>query len=478
MQTLNQPTLLLKPFAESGDKNTIPVTNTDVSEPQRADLTNGFPEVTSLDPDDGGIPAERKDFNALGYLTTSYDYFYQAGGTFTYNATVATAIGGYPLNARLWYTDSDGISMILRSTIGNNTNNFLTDPSVIGQVGDTSKPWVIENFMGIRGQYNLFDTKWSDYELDDMNWLNANTFSWQSGSVYSNAYEHLVDDIDGISSSSETVGSYTITYYQATDGHKIVLADQESAVAAIYGESGIAWYYVLDTTNSRFKLPRTKFNFVGLRDNVGNYVAESLPDYVALSGYNGRAGQFRQKSVAYNYTSDLYQNDISDSTSSSTNYGTQVDVLNYRPVQQRATQMYLYFYVGQFSQSANEQTAGLNATLFNGKVDLDLENIPSVSKQKIISWGMPDYSAGESITLATDSPYTVQKDGFIVACDVSGGTGTCYLKINDTNVGKSDVTNYYIYRINAVYPVNKNDILSTEKNINNGTLTFYPCKGL
>ena len=81
MQTLSQPTLLLKPFAEEGDKNTIPVTNTDATNPQLADLTNGFPEVTSLDPDDGGIPAERKDFNALGYLTTLYDYFYQAGGT-------------------------------------------------------------------------------------------------------------------------------------------------------------------------------------------------------------------------------------------------------------------------------------------------------------------------------------------------------------------------------------------------------------
>ena len=42
---------------------------------------------------------------------------------------------------------------------------------------------------------------------------------------------------------------------------------------------------------------------------------------------------------------------------------------NGAPVQQRATQMYLYFYVGQFTQSATEQTAGLNAELFNQKVD-------------------------------------------------------------------------------------------------------------
>ena len=132
MQDLTQPTLLLKPFAESGDKNSIPVTNTDTSNPQRADLTNGFPQITSKLPSAGGLPPERKDFNALGYLTTTYDFFYQAGGTFTFNTTVASAIGGYPLNARLWYTDNNGASVILRSTKVNNSDNFVTTPSYIG----------------------------------------------------------------------------------------------------------------------------------------------------------------------------------------------------------------------------------------------------------------------------------------------------------------------------------------------------------
>ena len=33
MQGLTQPTLLLKPFADSGDKNSIPVTNSDLANP-------------------------------------------------------------------------------------------------------------------------------------------------------------------------------------------------------------------------------------------------------------------------------------------------------------------------------------------------------------------------------------------------------------------------------------------------------------
>lgn len=132
MQTLTQPELLLKPFAQSGTKNTIPDVNSDTSNPQLADLTNGFPAITSEDPDNGGLPPERADFNGLGYLTTTYDYFYQAGGTFTYSTTIANAINGYPKGARLWYTDANGNSTILISAKGNNKDNFLTNSSFIG----------------------------------------------------------------------------------------------------------------------------------------------------------------------------------------------------------------------------------------------------------------------------------------------------------------------------------------------------------
>jgi len=121
MQELTQPTLLLKPFAEDGDKNTIPVNATGTN---LASLSEGFPSITSDDPDDGGLPPVRADFNGLGHLTTTYDYYYQAGGTFTFNQTVSNAIGGYPLGARLWYTSSSGETSILRSTVENNTDNF------------------------------------------------------------------------------------------------------------------------------------------------------------------------------------------------------------------------------------------------------------------------------------------------------------------------------------------------------------------
>lgn len=131
MEGLTQPTALLKPFAQDGDKNTIPDVNTDTTKPELASLTLGFPSTVSTNPNQGGLPPERKDFNGLGYLTTLYDHFYQCGGTFTFNQDICDAIGGYPIGARLWYYNGTK-SLILRSTKNNNEDNFITNPSVIG----------------------------------------------------------------------------------------------------------------------------------------------------------------------------------------------------------------------------------------------------------------------------------------------------------------------------------------------------------
>jgi len=244
--------------------------------------------------------------------------------------------------------------------------------------------------------HNLFDFKPSDHLLNDQNWLRADTFSWQDGTVYSDAYDHLENDIDGITASTETIGGYTVTYYLATDGHKIVLPDQETTISNIFTATGIAWYYVLDTVNKRFKLPRTKYGFVGLRDIVGKYVPESLPNIKGYPDYNDdNTTNYRIRSL--NPTGAFVkstQTNVCPFSSQGTS-ATSLDVASFdasascstyqdnAPVQQRATQMYLYFYVGQFSQSATEQTAGITTETLNGKADTDLGNIDSAGENVI-----------------------------------------------------------------------------------------------
>lgn len=237
----------------------------------------------------------------------------------------------------------------------------------------------------------LFHHFWTDYQLNRQDYLRADTFSWHSGTTYSQAYNHLVNDISGISPSTETVGSYTVTYYQATDGHKIVLANQESIVSSIYAESGVAWYYILDTTNQRFKLPiesPEREELIQIIRAKGNDTNVGFTDGTEGYGLRSRAvsasyGFLYVNKVIYGGTVGDSNGDVSNSnapdtkllglTKDATKSGIVADMADASTAYKG--KKYLYFYVGQYSESATEQTAGLNTELFNGKADRDLNNV-------------------------------------------------------------------------------------------------------
>ena len=233
-------------------------------------------------------------------------------------------------------------------------------------------------------KFPLFSFVWADHLLNDVSWLRADTFSWQSGDVYTAAYQHLADDINGKTLQSETIGNTTIQFYLADDGHKICPASEESNVSTIYNSIGVAWYYVLDTTNRQFKLPRTKWGFTGLRDSVGGYVAPGLPN---ITGSFSTASDKNLGTGAFSWTTNKYSTNGGgaggqwginfSAKKSNAIYG------NSTTVQPPATQMYLYFFVGNFEQTAIEQTAGLNAEMFN-----------DLNAHKVISFQVPTASNG------------------------------------------------------------------------------------
>lgn len=229
----------------------------------------------------------------------------------------------------------------------------------------------------------LLSVHWSDHLLNRMDMLRADTFSWQDGTVYTAAYNELLTEYNNAASADETDGS--ISFKRTPKGYKICAADQHDNVSALYDSTGVAWYYILDVPNKRFKLPRTKFGFTGLRTRAGNYVAPGLPNITAKmmgTTYGGLADAYVNASGACRTEGSggasakggeeffLWKHDFDASRSSSV-YGSS------QTVQPPATEMYLYFFVGNFTQSAVEQTAGLNAELFNGKADRDLANVPA-----------------------------------------------------------------------------------------------------
>lgn len=135
----------------------------------------------------------------------------------------------------------------------------------------------------------LFDFKYTDYILSNPNWVNADANAWCTSTNYPNAYNHLIADQAGGTQETETIGSYTITFYRATDGHKVCLADQAETIANIFTETGVAWYYLLDTQNSRFKLPRNQYYFCS-RSEVGDLITAGLPNIIGESQINAAVG--------------------------------------------------------------------------------------------------------------------------------------------------------------------------------------------
>ena len=294
--------------------------------------------------------------------------------------------------------------------------------------------------------------EWDDKLRNDISWLRADTFSWQDGTVYEGVYNHLVDDIDGKTIQTETVSGITIQFYLADDGHKIAPTSEESNILSLYNTTGIAWYYILDTVNQRFKLPRTKYGFTGLRDNVGKYVSPGLPNITGrIGGLNiGLTdGAFYNEGSANGATGNVISIPIKkfDASRSSSIYG------NSTTVQPPATQMYLYFYVGDYTHTAIENTAGLNTELFNNKADTDLNNIDSVGKSLISGLGMPSISYIEITppTINTQGTYTAPANGYMVGSfNISQGATAWLLNKSVGYLGTQDwsgVTGTQRYRL-------------------------------
>ena len=339
---------------------------------------------------------------------------------------------------------------------------------------------------------DLFDWKWADHQLDDVQWLRADTFSWQSGAVYQAAYQHLADDITGKTLQSETISGITIQFYLADDGHKICPVSEESNVAAIYSATGVAWYYIIDTTNQRFKLPRTKKPETDCIPDFANQQVVTMPFTAPSDGWFIAHALNVSTEVSVNGVSVAQGNWYSGRWSGNLNCqiivkkgdvvtgaaGTMRFIPFIKPnYNDKNEYKYIYFFVGSFTQTALENTAGLNAELFNGKADIT-SILPMVS---------PDYANAVTVTATTtEQSYTCPSYGFVVV-DLAGfNWNYCYLKINDISMfNKTTNGSGSLIGATGQYMVSAGDVCKFKSGYNNGEtfaalgkFMFIPCKGV
>ena len=151
--SLTLPKALPSEFCANGDKNEILATPS-AEQPQLANFSTGFDKITQTPILLGGKAPERADFNGLFNLLSSALFYQQNGGQWTFMPEVATLIGGYPKGAILnYYNSTTGVNQRVISNINDNVNNFLLDPS---QIGDSSKPW---SYVVDTGNFVTLDTE-------------------------------------------------------------------------------------------------------------------------------------------------------------------------------------------------------------------------------------------------------------------------------------------------------------------------------
>ena len=110
------PDLIPEPFAQSGDKNTIPLERAIADPVYRASWRAGFPPDTRLPKDVGGEAPDGLDFNGLFNALSQAVVFLQKGNAYQFDAALAP----YPIGALVRSNDN---LTTFQSTIALNSNN-------------------------------------------------------------------------------------------------------------------------------------------------------------------------------------------------------------------------------------------------------------------------------------------------------------------------------------------------------------------
>ena len=308
----------------------------------------------------------------------------------------------------------------------------------------------------------MFTPIWSDHTLNDASFLRADTFSWHSGKIYEAGYETLVAEYNREECVTETEGN--VTYKRTPSGFKIADIEQHENVLTTFTMTGKSWFYVLDTEQQRFKLPRTKHNFTGVRDGVGNDVEAGLPTLTTNSTGNhthtrgtmnitGDIGTYQMTSLqgkctgAFTYKSfgtssyggygasegaaGATFNASKSWTGETSSNGAHTHTIpgTSDTVQPPATQMYLYFFVGNYVRPNTDINIGklveyINEIDFVGETEDAIKAINTTAEDNLKNINTTTTNSLNNISTTTTNGLN----------SLTTTKNTCITEINNTGV--------------------------------------------
>lgn len=120
-----QPSFIPMPFAQNGNKNTIPTNGAEGK--ADASFESGFPQITETPLYLGGLPPQRKDFNGILNILSMFAFFGQSGGKFAWSKTLNYNVPSviYHNGTLWWCVKENGIDTTIKEP-GTDTNYWIT----------------------------------------------------------------------------------------------------------------------------------------------------------------------------------------------------------------------------------------------------------------------------------------------------------------------------------------------------------------
>ena len=267
----------------------------------------------------------------------------------------------------------------------------------------------IINDIELNNPYSLFDSKYSDHELNNLSWLKSEG-QWNSKAVYPTAYDKLLkvyngtETVEGLSVklSTETYTDYDFVLNTADETFRLPLKNgEENLVGNEYIQIN-----TLPANNATLTAPANGYYTISVwaSQSTSRFCMTNLSNNLTV----GEGGKSLQE-VSWNYVmpckkGDRIQFHYENVTIQDGNFYFCPNIGNGS----------LYFYVGETVQNANLIDAGRIGEQLANKVD-------STNTQWAVNACMPDYSAGKDVSPATIHTATVDGYVFAQAQSRSGG---------------------------------------------------------
>ena len=301
----------------------------------------------------------------------------------------------------------------------------------------------IINEIELNNPFSLLDYKFSEYELNNLSWLRSNG-QWNSKITHPAVYDLLLKIYNG----TETKAGVSVKLSTDTD-------------ATDYD-------FRINTSDETFRLP-IKVKLASGKAVVGNGMTLGFTDgskYGGLQSYLAGTNTFTW--VAETYYGTAVGTKSTNSAIHGGSLGITTDATK-SGLELSDSDLYLYFYVGETVQNANLINAG--------RIEEKLTNYLSKdNKEEIVSWGMPDYTAG--VAKSSGTQYTAEVDGWL-EIRTDDYNNRSYLTLNGIEKCISGASNNHLSTIYCIIPIPKNTTFKVvfSRTSNDNLCNFYPCKG-